>query len=122
VDGNDPLAVVAALTEAVERARGGAGPTLLECVTFRFRGHYFGDPMKYIPAEQLAAAVEADPVPQFRSHLLSAGILSKDDLDEIEAGASLAVEEALAAVMAAPPASLDELDRDVYADPHNCPA
>src|ERR1019366_2963618 len=45
VDGNDPLAVLAALGEAVARARNGAGPTLLECVTFRFRGHYFGDPM-----------------------------------------------------------------------------
>lgn len=121
VDGNDPLAVVAALTEAVERARAGSGPTLVECVTFRFRGHYFGDPMKYIPAEQLAAATAADPVPRLRSRLLAAGICGEPDLDEIEATATAAVEEALAAVLAAPATSLDELDRDVYADPRNCP-
>jgi pyruvate dehydrogenase E1 component alpha subunit len=122
VDGNDPLAVVAALTEALERARSGGGPTLLECVTFRFRGHYFGDPMAYIPSEQLAAAEKADPLPRFRAWLASSGICSEQELDEIEAAAQAAVEEALATVTAAPPASLDELDRDVYANPHNCPA
>ena len=71
VDGNDPLAVAAAMTEAVGRARSGGGPTLLECVTFRFRGHHFGDPMAYIPKEQFEAAEQADPVPRFRSRLAS---------------------------------------------------
>ncbi|WP_349307983.1 thiamine pyrophosphate-dependent dehydrogenase E1 component subunit alpha [Pseudofrankia sp. BMG5.36] len=122
VDGNDPLAVVAALTEAVDRGRSGGGPTLLECVTFRFRGHYFGDPMAYIPPERLAAALEADPIPRFRSRLRLAGICSEADLDEIEAAAVTAVEEALTAVLTAPGALVDELDRDVYADPRNCPA
>ncbi|WP_083401879.1 MULTISPECIES: thiamine pyrophosphate-dependent dehydrogenase E1 component subunit alpha [Pseudofrankia] len=122
VDGNDPLAVVAALTEAVDRARSGDGPTLLECVTFRFRGHYFGDPMAYIPTEQLAAALEADPIPRFRSRLCLAGICSEPDLDEIDAAAATAVEEALTVVLTAPGALVDELDRDVYADPRNCPA
>ncbi|WP_084174312.1 thiamine pyrophosphate-dependent dehydrogenase E1 component subunit alpha [Frankia saprophytica] len=122
VDGNDPLALVAALTGAVERARGGGGPTLLECVTFRFRGHYFGDPMAYIPAEQLAAAMAADPIPRFRSLQLSAGICDEQDLAGIEAAAVAAVEEAVATVLAAPVPSLDELDRDVYADSRNCPA
>ncbi|WP_035752192.1 thiamine pyrophosphate-dependent dehydrogenase E1 component subunit alpha [Parafrankia discariae] len=122
VDGNDPVALLAVLTRAVERARNGGGPTLVECVTFRFRGHYFGDPMAYIPAEQMAAAVEADPIPRFRSRLLETGVCDRQALDEIEAGATAAVEEALAAVLAAPAATLDELDRDVYADPRNCPA
>ncbi|MDT5253382.1 MAG: acetoin:2,6-dichlorophenolindophenol oxidoreductase subunit alpha, partial [Mycobacterium sp.] len=45
VDGNDPLAVKSALDEALRRARTGSGPTFIECVTFRFRGHYFGDRM-----------------------------------------------------------------------------
>jgi pyruvate dehydrogenase E1 component alpha subunit len=121
VDGNDPLAMVAALDEAVDRARSGAGPTLLDCVTFRFRGHYFGDPMAYIPAEQMAAAVLADPVPSFRAVLSSSGIATDDELAEIDQGAVAAVEGALATVLAAPPASSDELSRDVYADPSNCP-
>ena len=53
VDGNDPLAVAAVLDEAVARARRGDGPTFIECETFRFRGHYFGDRMPYIPKDQL---------------------------------------------------------------------
>ena len=53
--------------DAIDRARRGDGPTFLECVTFRFRGHYFGDPMAYIPPEQMAAAEAADPVPAFRA-------------------------------------------------------
>jgi pyruvate dehydrogenase E1 component alpha subunit len=121
VDGNDPLAVVAALEEAVDRARSGGGPTLLDCVTFRFRGHYFGDPMAYIPAEQMAAAELADPVPTFRNALESSGICTGHELDAIDGAAVAAVEEALATVLAAPPASPDELSRDVYADPTNCP-
>lgn len=121
VDGNDPLAVLAALGEAVARARSGAGPTLLECVTFRFRGHYFGDPMAYIPAEQMAAAELADPVPSFRAQLASSRICDERELAEIDQAAVLAVDEALATVLASAPASADELSRDVYADPTNCP-
>jgi pyruvate dehydrogenase E1 component alpha subunit len=121
VDGNDPLAVLAALTEAVERARSGGGPTLVECLTFRFRGHYFGDPMAYIPPEQMAAAEKEDPIPRFRARLGSSGICSERELEEIEAGARAAVEEALAIVAAAPGPALDELERDVYANSHNCP-
>ena len=70
VDGNDPLAVTDALAEAIGKARNGDGPTFIECVTFRFRGHYFGDRMPYIPKEQLEAAMAADPVPAFRRHLI----------------------------------------------------
>jgi pyruvate dehydrogenase E1 component alpha subunit len=122
VDGNDPLAVIAALEEALARARSGGGPTFIECVTFRFRGHFFGDPMSYIPKEQLAAAQEADPLPRFRAHLAGSGICTEQDLDAIEAAATAAVEDALATVTAAPAPPLDELDRDVYANAHNCPA
>lgn len=63
VDGNDPDAMYAAAGEAIERARTGGGPTLLEALTFRFCGHYFGDGGEYIPKAELAAAVEADPIP-----------------------------------------------------------
>ncbi|BBZ52620.1 pyruvate dehydrogenase [Mycobacterium heidelbergense] len=121
VDGNDPLAVKAALDEALRRARRGEGPTLIECVTFRFRGHYFGDRMPYIPEDQLAAAMAADPVPRFRGHLAEAGICGQDELDRIDGDALAAVENALAAVMSAEPPSIDELERDVYATPIKFP-
>ncbi|MGC2655264.1 MAG: thiamine pyrophosphate-dependent dehydrogenase E1 component subunit alpha [Mycobacterium sp.] len=117
VDGNDPLAVADALDEALQKARDGHGPTFIECVTFRFRGHYFGDKAPYIPEEQLAQAMAADPVPRFRSHLVEAGIGSDDELKRIESDASDTVETALQAVMAADPPSIEELERDVYATP-----
>jgi acetoin:2,6-dichlorophenolindophenol oxidoreductase subunit alpha len=84
-------------------------------VTFRFRGHYFGDRMPYIPKDQLDAAMAADPVPRFRSYLAETGVCGADELDRIDEQAVAAVEDALRAVMAADAASVDELDRDVYA-------
>ncbi len=126
VDGNDPLEVKSALDAALRRARDGSngkggGPTLLECVTFRFRGHYFGDRMTYIPKDQLAAALAADPVPRFRGHLVDAGIATEDELNRIDAEALQAVESALQTVMSADAPSVDELDRDVYATPIRFP-
>jgi pyruvate dehydrogenase E1 component alpha subunit len=121
VDGNDPLAVKSALDEALQRARAGSGPTFIECVTFRFRGHYFGDRMPYIPKDQLAAAMEADPVPRFRNHLIEAGICDEAELDGIDNEALATVEAALKTVMSAESPSIDELDRDVYATPIKFP-
>ena len=121
VDGNDPLAVKAALDEALRRARDGGGPTFIEGVTFRFRGHYFGDRMPYIPKDQLAAAMAADPVPRFRQHLADAGICGTDELDNIENEAAATVETALKTVMSADSPSIGELDQDVYATPIKFP-
>jgi pyruvate dehydrogenase E1 component alpha subunit len=121
VDGNDPLAVKSALDEALARARSGGGPTLIECVTFRFRGHYFGDRMPYIPKDQLAEAMAADPVPRFRGQLADAGICSAEELDRIDAEALAAVEAALRTVLSADSPSIEELDKDVYATPINFP-
>jgi len=124
VDGNDPLAVKSTLDEALQRARGGrdgGGPTFIECVTFRFRGHYFGDRMPYIPKDQLAAAMAADPVQRFRNHLAEAGICSADELDRIDEEALQTVETALRTVLSADSPSIDELDHDVYATPIKFP-
>ena len=121
VDGNDPLAVLDVLAEAIGKARNGEGPTFIECVTFRFRGHYFGDRMPYIPKEQLSAAMEADPVPRFRKHLIDNGICTDDELSGIDEGALIKVQQALDTVMSAEAPSIDELDRDVYASPIRYP-
>jgi acetoin:2,6-dichlorophenolindophenol oxidoreductase subunit alpha len=121
VDGNDPLAVATALAEAIGKARNGGGPTFLECVTFRFRGHYFGDRMPYIPKEQLEAATAADPVPRFRRQLIDTGLCTDNELRGIDEGAFTEVERALKAVMSADAPSVEELDRDVYAMPIKYP-
>ncbi|TDC57458.1 thiamine pyrophosphate-dependent dehydrogenase E1 component subunit alpha [Actinomadura sp. KC345] len=122
VDGNDPEAVHAAVGRAAERGRSGGGPTLLECVTFRFEGHYSGDPQKYMPPEQLAAARKADPIPRYRQVLLDGGVLTDAELTAIEADASARVEEALRAVLDSPVPDLGEIDRDVYAAMEGIPA
>lgn len=116
VDGNDPVASYFALKDAVDRARAGKGPTLVECVTFRFEGHYAGDQNKYIPADQLAEARNADPMVAFRETLLTQYGFSEDDLKAIEAGAADEVEAAIQASKSSAPPDLAEIQRDVYAD------
>ena len=64
VDGNDALAVRAAADAAVARARAGDGPTLLECATYRWGGHYVGDPERYRSKEEVAAWRGRDPLPR----------------------------------------------------------
>jgi acetoin:2,6-dichlorophenolindophenol oxidoreductase subunit alpha len=122
VDGNDPLAVTTALDEALHRARRGDGPTFIECVTFRFRGHYFGDRMSYIAKDQLEAAMAADPVPRFRRYLIDNSICTDDELSRIDEGALTEVEMALKTVLSADVPSIEELERDVYASPITFPA
>ncbi len=114
IDGNDPEAVYGAVSDAVQRARGGGGPTLLECVTFRFEGHFFGDPQKYMPPEELTAAKALDPIPRYRQKLAAAGTLSEDELSAIDEQSKQEVEQALQEVLAAPAPEPDELDRDFY--------
>src|SRR6202034_3314229 len=99
VDGNDPLAVKSVLDQALLRARAGGGPTFIECVTFRFRGHYFGDRMAYIPKEQMASALAADPLPRFRNRLANTSICSQDELDRLEQDGVATVEAAVSAGM-----------------------
>ena len=115
VDGNDPVKVYEALAVAVNRARAGGGPTLVECVTYRFFGHFFGDQMTYIPPDELEAAKAADPVPRFADRLVEEGVLSRAQVAEIEERGRQKVEDALVEVLASPAPTLDELDRDVYA-------
>jgi acetoin:2,6-dichlorophenolindophenol oxidoreductase subunit alpha len=114
VDGNDPIAMYAAAAEAVARARAGEGPTLIEAITFRFNGHVFGDPGGYIPKEEMAAAVAADPVPRFRAKLIAEGLASEEELAAIEAECDAEIEEAITFALNSPFPGLEELSSDVY--------
>jgi pyruvate dehydrogenase E1 component alpha subunit len=122
VDGNDPDEVFGAISAATERARSGGGPSLVECVTFRFRGHSFGDTQVYMPKDRLAAAQERDPVPAYRQRLLADGICTEEELAAIEASAEAVVAEAVAEALAAPAPSAESLRDSVYADTRNMPA
>jgi pyruvate dehydrogenase E1 component alpha subunit len=114
VDGNDPIAMYAAAREAVERARGGGGPTLIEAMTFRFHGHVFGDAGKYIPREELVEAIANDPHPRFRAKLIADGIATEDELAAIEAKFEADLDEAVDYALASPFPSFEELTSDVY--------
>jgi pyruvate dehydrogenase E1 component alpha subunit len=116
VDGNDPIAMYEAAATAVRRARSGEGPTLLEGITYRFFGHIMGDDMKYQPAEERQAAMDADPVPAFRVWLLAEGVAEEVDLAEIEQRCDAAIDDAVAYALAAELPSPDELEDDVYAE------
>jgi pyruvate dehydrogenase E1 component alpha subunit len=116
VDGNDPDAVYGVLETAVDRARGGSGPTLLECTTFRLWGHYFGDPMRYIPPDQLEAARKAEPVDRYRDLLVADGVLDPEGAEQIAERARHEVEAAFAAALKADLPEGDQAWIDVYGD------
>lgn len=114
VDGNDPEAMYSAFAEAVARARAGEGPTLLECMTFRFFGHNFGDDDSYIPPAQKAAAIEADPVPRLRARLIADRIATEAELAAMEADIEAQIDDALEFALASPWPDPDALRFDVF--------
>lgn len=116
VDAGDPVALWTAAHAAVGRARAGEGPTLVECLTYKFHGHYFGDAMTYIPKEELAAAVAADPVPAFRRWLVEAGHASDEDLAATEKKVGAEIDDALSFAMQSPFPDPGEIRLDVYAE------
>lgn len=85
VDGNDIFAVYKATSDAVERARSGEGPTLIECITYRMSMHTTADdPSKYREDEDVEEWEERDPIDRLQDYLIDQGVLSQDDIDEVE--------------------------------------
>ncbi|WP_068071724.1 thiamine pyrophosphate-dependent dehydrogenase E1 component subunit alpha [Novosphingobium lentum] len=115
VDGNDPDEVYGATKIAIERARAGEGPTLIEAVTFRFNGHLLGEAGTYMDKQLYAECQAKDPMPILRARLLTEGIATEDDLVAVEADINGQIDVALAAAMAAPFPDPSELKRDVFA-------
>ncbi len=96
VDGNDVLAVHAAAVEAVERARTGGGPTLIECVTYRLSLHTTADdPKRYRDDAEVAIWMKRDPLPRFQNYLLAKGILTESKLAETEEAIKTEIQEAV---------------------------
>lgn len=114
VDGNDPVAMYAAAKEAIEAARAGDGPTLIEAMTFRFFGHQMSDGNEYMKPGELDAERTADPVLAFRAWLIDNDVLSAADIDAIEADAKAEVAAAVTFAMDSPAPELSEGLTDVY--------
>jgi TPP-dependent pyruvate/acetoin dehydrogenase alpha subunit len=110
VDGNDVRVVQAAAAQAVETARNGGGPTLLECRTYRHYGHSKSDPASYRPAEEVQQWMARDPLRRERTRLLDEGV-PEDEVDATEERARTTIDAAVEAALAAP-----------YPDPADEPA
>ena len=116
VDGNDPFDMYAHAHAAVERARAGEGPTLLECKTFRFMGHVFGDDDSYMTKEEKAEAMAKDPVALYRQKLIDTGVATEAQLAELQTKLEAEVQDAIDFAFQSEPPSTDELRRDVFAE------
>jgi len=115
VDGNDVLMVYEAARTAVERARAGKGPTLIECKTYRHKGHSRVDSGKYRPKEEVEEWLGKDPIKRFRQAMLGNGILTQTELEHVETEVADEVADAVKFALDSPYPEGKEALENVYA-------
>lgn len=115
VDGNDVEAVYAVTQAAVDRARSGGGPTLIEAKTMRMLGHAIHDGAEYVPRDLLAHWEARDPVRRYAEKLLAAGVADAVELDEIRQRCEVEIADAIAYAEASPLPEPDTVTHGVYA-------
>jgi TPP-dependent pyruvate/acetoin dehydrogenase alpha subunit len=117
VDGNDLLAVYQVVSDCVERARAGDGPSLIEAITYRLGAHSTADdPTKYRPESELQDWLKRDPIPRFRNFLLDRQLLSEEDDRRLGDEVKAEIQEVVAAYEALPPPDPGQLFDVVYAE------
>ena len=115
-DGMDFFDVFEKAGAAIARARRGEGPTLLECKTYRFAGHFVGDPLAYRPKDEAERWMrEHDPLQRFASRVLADGSLGQEDLDRADGEVARHIDDAVRTAEAAPLPDIAEVLTDVYA-------
>ena len=114
VDGMDVLAVFEAAKKAIEMVRGGSGPSMLEIMTYRFRGHSMGDPERYRKPEEVKMWEKQDPIGVFHTYLIKNKKATARTLEEIDVRAKLDVQKAVEFAEASPEPGLDTLFDHVY--------
>ena len=115
VDGNDIFAVHEAAGEAIARARAGQGPTLLECKTYRFNGHFEGDAQTYkVPEENEKYQTTLDPIKLFRENVLARKAVAEDELQGIDERVRSTIDAAVAFAEDSPFPQAQETFTDVY--------
>ena len=115
VDGNDVLMVYEAARTAVERARAGKGPTLIECKTYRHKGHSRVDSAKYRPKEEVEEWLGKDPIKRFRQAMLGNGTLTQTELEHVETEVADEVADAVKFALNSPYPEGKEALENVYA-------
>ncbi len=116
VDGMDVLAVRGAAQRAVKRARAGEGPTLIECLTYRFRGHSLADPDELRSQQEKDFWATRDPIEKLKNDLINLGLVSNEELKNIEHEIENEINEAVDFALAAPEPDPSELTKYIWAD------
>ncbi|HVB63120.1 MAG TPA: pyruvate dehydrogenase (acetyl-transferring) E1 component subunit alpha [Nitrolancea sp.] len=116
VDGQDVLAVREAMQAALEHCRSGNGPFLLEALTYRFRGHSMADPESYRSKEEVERFRKDDPIVVFRNKLISDGVATQEEFDQIDADALKEIEQAVEFAEESPVPDPSSIDEFIYAD------
>lgn len=114
IDGMDVFAVYEAAQEAIKRARQGRGPSLLECKTYRFNGHFEGDGQLYKTDDLQKSMLARDPIIHFRTATTQQNLLTNEDLDAIDARVQKSVDDAVAFADNSAYPELSEVATDVY--------
>ena len=114
VDGSDFFAVYEAAEQAIDRARRGEGPSLLECRGFRYYGHFIGDPMIYVTKEDQKRNRARDPIDNFKKRVLEQKLLSEEEVADIDAKVAASIEEAVKFGQQSPLPDIKEVLTDVY--------
>lgn len=114
IDGNNVLEVMETAREAAERARSGGGPTLIECVTYRHRGHSRTDPAKYRPQAEVEAWLGYDPIALYGEWLQERNVIGQDEIERMKARIRSEIDAAAEEAEAAPYPELSEIVTDTY--------
>jgi pyruvate dehydrogenase E1 component alpha subunit len=114
VDGNDLSAVAEAVDAAVARARAGQGPSLVETLTYRWRGHSKSDRNRYRSKAEIEAWMAKDPIPRFASVLVDHGVMGPGEVAALEAEVAAEIEAAILFAKESPDPKIHEATRDVY--------
>lgn len=114
IDGMDVIGVYEAMQHAVDRARKGGGPSFIECMTYRFKGHYIGDPGIYRTQKELDAWRKKDPIERLKNSLKKNKILSAKDIRKIEAEAAAKIKDAEEFALNSPEPKGEEAFLSVY--------
>jgi len=119
VNGTDVLAVYRKAKQAIEKARNGGGPTLIECVTLRMEGHAVHDDAFYVPTELFEAWAKSDPIERFRLWLSAHAGLTGEEQSELESEVKALLIEAIARAEKSPFPDPSDLEQGVYAEPES---
>jgi pyruvate dehydrogenase E1 component alpha subunit len=114
VDGNDIVSVWDAATRAIQRARAGGGPTLIECKTFRMTGHSAHDDAGYVPPELFEYWEERDPINRYERFLIDRGLIDKSRIEQMQHGINHEIDEAIQLAEKDPFPEPEDCLKDVY--------